>query len=318
MQRKEPRFWQQSNHPLATWLAPLAWAYHKAGQLRRRYTTPFTSAVPIICIGNITLGGSGKTPVAIALATLLKTRITRIAFVSRGYGGRLCGPVLVDHMKHSSRDVGDEPLLLARIAPTWIAKNRVEGIKAATAAGAELIITDDGFQNPSFTKNLSLLVIHGTTGFGNGNIFPAGPLREPLHEALARSQAVILIGEDRYHIAHHITVPIIPATITPHADHNLAGKHVIAFAGIGQPEKFFATLRQCGAVVDAAHSFPDHYTYTEKDLTQLAQSGTCLITTEKDWVRLPETWKAHIAYLPIALTWDEQAIMDIVVSHHVM
>ncbi len=314
MPPKEPRFWQQPHSILARVLAPLAWLYQAIGKIRKRYTTPFQSPVPVICIGNITLGGSGKTPVAIALATALKSHTTRIGFVSRGYGGKLHGPICVDPHTHTSVEVGDEPLLLARIAPTWVAKNRIEGIKAAIAAGVEVIITDDGFQNPSFAKALSLLVINGPTGFGNNQLFPAGPLREPLDTALARCQAAVFIGEDRHYIKQHIphTTPIITAIITPPVDHHLTGKHVTAFAGIGQPEKFFETLRECGAILENTHAFPDHHAYTENELRQLAQSSNTLITTEKDWVRLPETWQKHISHLPISLTWDEKAVMDIV------
>jgi tetraacyldisaccharide 4'-kinase len=253
--------------------------------------------VPVICLGNLTVGGAGKTPAALTVAHLLLEAHERPFFLSRGYGGKLAGPVRVDPSFHHATDVGDEPLLLARLAPTIVARDRVAGAKTARLGGASVIVMDDGFQNPSLTKNLAVLMIDGRRGIGNGRIFPAGPLRAPLNSQIARAQAVVVVGPADgaakvLDAARRHRVAVFHGRLEPdrHSLAALARRRVLAFAGIGDPEKFFATLRDAGVAVGDCASFPDHHRYTGADAQALIARADAqnlvLITTEKDHVRL--------------------------------
>jgi tetraacyldisaccharide 4'-kinase len=301
-------------------LSPAAWLWATAGRLRMR-TTPARAPVPVICVGNLTAGGAGKTPTALALLHLLARRAGGRAGVhalTRGYGGSLVGPARVDPAHHTAAEVGDEALLLARAAPTWIARDRAAGALAAAAAGARVVVMDDGFQNPALAKDLSLIVVDGETGFGNGRVIPAGPLREPIEGGLARADAVIVIGEDRAQVAacvrkRHPELPIVAARIAPAADgaDAVRDRRVLAFAGIGRPAKFFATLRACGAHVVAEHAYGDHHRFTPGEIATLEIEArrleARLVTTEKDHVRLDAAQQARIAALPVTLTFDDEA-----------
>jgi tetraacyldisaccharide 4'-kinase len=276
------------------------------------------AGVPVICVGNPTVGGAGKTPAAIAIAQLLRVVGERTVFLSRGYGGRLAGPVLVDPARHGGRDVGDEPLLLARTAPTVVTRNRVRGAQAAVKAGASVIVMDDGFQNPSLAKDLSVLIVDSTRGLGNGRILPAGPLRAPITAQLERAQALVIVGAWTRAVdpireqAGARALPVFDARLVPDTSFltALGGGRVLAFAGIGDPAKFFATLRDAGVVVAATRSFPDHHRYTRKDAATLCEQadreGLVLVTTEKDLARMQgEDAVADLAgqahALPVAL-----------------
>lgn len=301
-----PTHWQHKS-PIAWLLWPLSLLYYAIISCKRWGVSPYTASIPIICVGNVTAGGTGKTPVALALAELLKQAGITPCFLSRGYGGTLAGPVKVDSSRHTAKEVGDEPLLLAKIADCWVARNRIQGTKAAIAAGAKVIIMDDGFQNPSLEKTLSFIVIDGERGAGNGLMLPAGPLREPLHNALKRADAVLLIGKDRHNLTKTLPVqpPVFHATITPKEPSNLKGTKYIAFAGIGNPAKFFTTVENSGGTVLEKLVFPDHYPYTLKDAALLAAKaealGAELITTEKDAVRFP----GRVKTLDISLHFEE-------------
>jgi tetraacyldisaccharide 4'-kinase len=294
-------------------LAPLSGLYAAISRIRLRWTTPWRAPVPIICVGNLTAGGAGKTPVALALGALLAEQDRQVHFLSRGYGGRLRGPEKVDRTVHSAHDVGDEPLLLAEIAPTWIARNRVAGAKAAIADGAAVIVMDDGFQNPTLAKSLSLVVVDGGFGFGNGRVLPAGPLREPVAEGLARADAVILIEPDSVGMADFLNEtldapPIIHARLTPLASaERYAGRKVLAFAGIGRPEKFFTTVESLGCTLVARRSFPDHHKFSADEIMQLVESAqkadAIPLTTAKDLARLPPDARKMIEAVPVALEW---------------
>ena len=227
------------------------------------------AAVPVVCIGNLTVGGAGKTPLALALARLLAAAGDAPILLSRGYRGRLAGPLRVDPARHRAADVGDEPLLLARVAPTFVARDRVAGAQAAVAAGASVIVMDDGFQNPSLHKDFSVLVVDGRRGIGNGRVVPAGPLRAPLIAQLARADALVVVGPSHAAagvaaVARERGVPVFDASLAPDAAAvaALAGARVLAFAGIGDPQKLFATLAGAGIAVAATSSFPDHHRYT--------------------------------------------------------
>ncbi|MGB3808594.1 MAG: tetraacyldisaccharide 4'-kinase [Parvibaculum sp.] len=296
---REPRFWQ---HPrggggsvLPSLLAPAAWAWGAAGRMRRRYTVAQHAAVPIICIGNISAGGTGKTPLALTLAERLIKSGEAVHFLTRGYGGRESGPLRVDLMRDTAADVGDEPLLLAAVAPTWVSVNRAEGAAAAARAGAKLIIMDDGFQNPSLAKDISLLVVDAHAGLGNGRLIPAGPLRERVADALARTGAIVIVGhghaaDDLAARARNRALPVFRAILRAAPAPQLDGAPVLAFAGIGRPEKFYMTLRELHADLVGMVDFPDHHMFSEADaqslLVRARDLNATLVTTEKDRVRL--------------------------------
>jgi len=303
-----PDFWSRPGL-VPSLLEPAAQAYAALGAARRAWATPYRARVPVICVGNLVLGGAGKTPVVESLARLLTERGRNPTILSRGYGGALAGPVRVDPTRHGAAEVGDEPLLLARAAPVVVARDRAAGARAAGDAGC--LIMDDGFQNPSLTKDLSLLVIDGGYGIGNGRVFPAGPLREPAARGLARADAAVLIGADRTGIAPHLAKPPLRARLAAINGADFAGRDVIAFAGIGRPDKFFTSLTESGARIVARHAFPDHHPYRETELLGLANAaavtGAMLVTTEKDHVRLPPAWRQRIARLAVTLVWEDEA-----------
>ncbi|MCC7275067.1 MAG: tetraacyldisaccharide 4'-kinase [Alphaproteobacteria bacterium] len=303
---RPPDFWTRRG-PLAILLRPLGALYAAGAAWRQARARPWRAPVPVVCVGNLTLGGTGKTPVAIDLAERLSARQPHV--LTRGYGGRLAGPVRVDRAAHSAADVGDEPLLLARAAPTWVARDRVAGARAAVEGGAGLLVLDDGFQNPSLAKDLALVVVDGETGYGNGLVFPAGPLREPVAAGLARASALIVMGEDRRGTAARSPVPVLRARLVPRMPLGFVPRApLVAFAGIGRPGKFFATLEGLGATLLGRHAFPDHYFFREADLLRLeglaAACGARLVTTEKDAARLPTTWRGRIAALRVAVEWE--------------
>ena len=315
---REPAFWWQPGR--GKLLAPLG-AVYGAVAAARMQAQGASAGVPVICLGNLTVGGAGKTPAALTVAHLLLEARERPFFLSRGYGGKLAGPVRVDPPFHHATDVGDEPLLLARLAPTIVARDRVAGAKTARLGGASVIVMDDGFQNPSLTKNLAILMIDGRRGIGNGRIFPAGPLRAPLNSQIARAQAVVVVGPaDGAAIvldaARRHRVAVFHGRLEPdrHSLAALAGRRVLAFAGIGDPEKFFATLHEAGVTVGDRASFPDHHRYTKADAQALIARADAqnlvLITTEKDHVRLAgdpalATLAARSSELPVRLAIAE-------------
>jgi len=314
---RAPEFWTRPNGP-GKFLAPLGCAVAAVARLRRRMSSPWRSPVPVICVGNLVAGGAGKTPVALALGVLLLEQGRHIHFLSRGYGGRLTGPVRVDPARHTARDVGDEPLLLAEIAPCWIARNRVDGAKAAIAAGADIIVMDDGFQNNALVKSLSLLVIDGGYGFGNGLVMPAGPLREPVAEGLARADAAIIMAPDTRGVAALLgdaNLPVLLArlAVLPSAE-RLAGRKVVAFAGIGRPEKFFATLEELGCILVERYGFADHHNYSVEEIMLIAETADAAeavpVTTAKDYARLNPDARAMVERVGVTLEWRNQAEID--------
>ena len=293
---------------------------------------PERASVPVICIGNFTAGGAGKTPTAIALARRLVQLGETPHFVSRGYGGHETGPLRVDPSCHTSQDVGDEPLLLNQYGPVWVAQDRVAGALSAETAGASVILLDDGFQNPALHKDLSLLVVDTGAGVGNGAVLPAGPLREPLAAAIKRTHGLIALGsaalpDSLTRLAHGSAVPVFTARLKPEAEAHLAGQKLLAFAGIGRPEKFFTTLQELGAKIIGTKPFPDHHPFTEDDAQGLldlsAKMEAPLITTEKDMVRLRAlTGPAGVrlrdttTVLPVSAIFDELTKLDTLLVQH--
>jgi tetraacyldisaccharide 4'-kinase len=319
---REPAFWWRAAGLEALLLAPAAAIYGTVAG-RRIARAGARVVVPVVCIGNLTLGGAGKTPTAIAVARLLTAAGERPVLLSRGYGGTLSGPVVVDPACHRAAEVGDEPLLLARVAPTIVARDRIAGARAALAAGASVIVMDDGFQNPALAKTLSVLVVDAGRGIGNGRVFPAGPLRAPLDAQLARAQALVVVGvtDDALPLADAARargIAVFSARLVPAPSFiaALGGVRVLAFAGIGDPDKFFATLVGAGIAVAATERFADHHRYTQSQaralIARAERENLVLVTTEKDLARMQgDAATAELAAaaraLPVTLGLDDEA-----------
>ncbi len=312
---KAPAFWQKRG-VLSTLLMPLGECYALGGMARRALARPFRATVPVVCVGNLTAGGTGKTPVALAVAGILKGSGRTPHFLTRGYGGQEEGPLQVVMGQHTADQVGDEPLLLARVAPCWVARDRRRGALAALQGGAEALIMDDGFQNPSLVKDVALVVVDGETGFGNGRVIPAGPLRETIRQGMERADAVVMMGEDRTGVTALCgNKPVLRAGLVADvaAVAALAERPVAAFAGIGRPEKFFAMLRACGVAVQETRAFADHQPYRPADLAPLLswaeKNNGLVVTTEKDWVRLSEDLRSRIHTVPVSVSWEDPSVL---------
>ena len=302
---KTPKYWQ-SNSFISKLLTPLGYIYGTLTGLRIKLKKPKKAEIPVICIGNITAGGTGKTPVSISVAKLLSNEMFHPYFVSRGYGGKLQN-IIVNNKKHTAHDVGDEPLLLSKQAPVVVNADRYKAAKTAIEQGADVIIMDDGFQNPGLFKDLSFLVFDGHYGIGNGKIIPAGPLRETLENGAKRADAVIILGRDQHDLAQRCGLPVFFGH-TEAAQTTINNQDVIAFAGIGHPQKFYHTLKQQGFNVVKTLDFPDHHFYTREELDTIIKEAQKLnaqiYTTGKDFVKIPALYHNDINVLDVAVVWD--------------
>jgi tetraacyldisaccharide 4'-kinase len=320
----EPAFWNRPSSLLSRLLMPLA-ALYGAIAARRLVRTGMRAGVPVICVGNYHVGGAGKTPTVLALAGILRTLGETPVILSRGYGGRLGGPVRVDPHKHTAADVGDEPLMMAGTVPVIVSRQRDAGIAPARALGASVILMDDGFQNPAVAKDISLIVIDGDRAIGNGQVFPAGPLRAPLPLQLARTDALVIVGSGNAadEVAASIGAQnglVLRAQLKPD-DASVAalrGRRLYAFAGIGDPPRFFRSLRACGIDVVAERAFADHHPFSQGDIAKMQtaadRDGLTLVTTEKDLARLrnAENFEAFLrTIVPFAVTlaFDDDAML---------
>jgi tetraacyldisaccharide 4'-kinase len=326
MPRDAPGWWSDApDRPASTrqtlvraGLTPVSWLYGAVAPLRFALARPYRARIPVICIGNFTAGGAGKTPAAIKVAEMLQDMEVYPTFLSRGYGGARTGPHLVNPDRDHAGAVGDEPLLLARHAPTVIARNRKAGAAMIERQQAGAVVMDDGFQNPQLSKDFSLIVVDAAVGLGNGAVIPAGPLRAPLAFQARRADALLLIGEGAAGetLARRLDLPVLRGRLAPDADTRwLDARPVIAYSGIGRPAKFFETLERLGARIDARYTFADHHDYTPEDAAKLLahaqQAQARLVTTQKDWVRMPEgehavgALKAASHVLPVRLALED-------------
>ena len=314
---REPGFWWRKAGLASGLLMPAA-AVYGAIAARRMARPGARMKRPVLCVGNFTLGGAGKTPAALWLAKMLQDAGERPFCLSRGYGGSLSGPKLVDAHGDVAAQVGDEALQLARVAPTVVARDRPAGAQAAIAAGASVIVMDDGLQNASLTKDFTVAVIDGRRGLGNGRVFPAGPLRAPLAAQLASSDALLVIGDGvaGRDIGAKAALPLFHGTLVADAAAvaALKARRVLAFAGIGDPDKFFATAEAAGIAVARRQAFPDHHRFSAEEAAELIMraehDGLALLTTEKDRARMTgepllAALAARVHVLPVALAVDE-------------
>ncbi len=292
---KAPAFWSRRWSLASLALAPAGAIVGRVAASRMRRPGGVVPPLPVVCVGNFVAGGAGKTPTALAVARLARTAGLSPVFLTRGYGGRLKGPLLVDPGRDLASDVGDEPLLLAAAGPTVVARNRPEAFPLIEGLEADLLVMDDGFQNPSVRKTLSLIVVDGVAGIGNGRVMPAGPLRAPMAEQMPRADAVLILGEgaggrEVIRLAARAGRPVLHARLVPRGVGHLAGRRVFGFAGIGRPEKFRATLEAAGAEVAGFRAFADHHRFTGLEareiLTEAERLDAVPVTTEKDAVRL--------------------------------
>ncbi|MEW5688089.1 MAG: tetraacyldisaccharide 4'-kinase [Pseudomonadota bacterium] len=326
MKLSTPRWWYTRDGKTGAiarlLLTPLSWIWSAATARRIARRHPVDPGAPVICVGNLTVGGTGKTPVVREIARRLGGTV-----LSRGYGGSQAGPVQVDPARHVAADVGDEPLMLARDLPVWIARDRAAGARAAAEAGARLLVMDDGHQNPSVRKTLSLVVVDGETRddewpFGDGRVFPAGPMREPLKVGLARADAAVVLlpadleAPDPELLAALGPKPVLVARLLPAAAPPTGPQ--VGFAGIGKPWKVERALQAAGCDLKDFWPFPDHHALDEAMLRRLAdraaQFDAGLVTTEKDWARLPPSWRDRVAAWPVRAVFDDEEALDRVLA----
>ncbi|MBF87206.1 MAG: tetraacyldisaccharide 4'-kinase [Pelagibacterales bacterium] len=314
---KTPKFWYSKNSIISILLRPISFLWVLGSVLRKKKSYNFNN-IKIIKVGNVVAGGSGKTPTVISIVKKLANSKYQVHIISRGYKGSIKKSTLVNTDIHSYKEVGDESIILSKIAPTWIGNNRIESIKNAQKMGAKIVVLDDGIQDASIKGDLNLLVFNGLQGLGNGKIIPAGPLREKLSDSIKKCHLSIIIDEDINNIANKLNnlLPIIKAKINIESEYlnNFKNKNVVAFCGLGFPEKFFKTIKEIGCNIRYKKSFPDHYQYKEKDLKELIdiaiKYNSLLITTEKDHIKILKKYRNRIYYFPITVDFINDKIIN--------
>ncbi len=311
-----PNFWRSDN-ALARLLDPIGQIVGAVTERKIRRAKPLRAGVPVICVGNLSVGGTGKTPVAASIADRLRNLGKNPAILMRGYGGKLKGPVKVDASTHTHEDVGDEALLHTSTTPVWVSRNRALGALEAIKDGADVLVMDDGHQHTTLAKDVSIVVVDGAAGFGNGRITPAGPLREHIKPGLSRADAIVLMGEDANDLSNRLSAyaPVLRAHIAPGPEwQKLRGRKVVAFAGIGAPEKFLQALTVVGAKVVAFHPFHDHYGYADADIQTILDEafavGALPVTTLKDAVRLTPDQRQQVDVLTVDIQWQDRTALD--------
>ena len=313
---KTPLFWDKKKSIFSIILIPFSFIWLLGSFIKKKKAIKFN--IPIIKIGNVVAGGAGKTPTVLSLTQKLINSKVNVHIICRGYKSSAKKSIQVNTKIHTYKEVGDEALMCAAIAPTWVGKIRSESIKCAIDNGANLVILDDGLQDESIFSNLNIIVFNGYQGIGNGRIIPAGPMRENLNKALNKSHLALIIDEDKKNISQQInkTIPIIQSNLIIEDKYinNFKNKEVIAFCGIGYPQKFYKSLNKIGCKVLYTKSFPDHYHYSEQDIKKLLKKSqelnSLLITTEKDHVKIMENYKSRIYYFPIKIELNNFKILD--------
>lgn len=321
---KAPKFWNDSNSRCSKFLAPISKIYELASNIKMNRITPEKVSIPVICVGNVVLGGAGKTPTVELVCEILKKNGYTPHILTGGYGGYLKNVVRVDHIKHSYLQVGDEALLSAAVAPTWIGKNRVNAADAATLSGADVIVMDDGFQNNYIFKDFKILVIDSGQSFGNEKIFPAGPLREHIDSGVKKSNIALIIGSQNIELEEKIknvktNIPIFYAQIQVDTNCDIKqNDKIIGFCGLGYPEKFKKTLQSLGTEILDFIAFADHHPYTITEIQKLIMASenaaARLVTTRKDYVKIPDVFKAKVSVVDIKLSFTTESFEDIMIQ----
>lgn len=312
---RAPEFWEEKDYTAkiaAALLSPIGWGYGATVAWKAAKAKPYRSSATVVCVGNLTAGGTGKTPIAIAIARTLIERRKNVVVLTRGYGGKMRGPAFVQSEHDSFEETGDEALLLAGAAPVVVSRDRAAGAKLAESQGADVVIMDDGHQNFSLTKDLSIVVVDAQAGFGNHRILPAGPLRENVILGLARAHAVILVGDGTPDLSG-FKGPVLRAQLAPVDAAGIRQQRVVAFAGIGRPEKFFETLRMLGAEIVEERAYDDHHVYTAAEFARLRARAksldAVLVTTEKDFVRLTPAERQEVRFIPVRAAFEDPAAL---------
>ena len=319
---KAPKFWYlKKDTYLSRLLYPMSLLFRLGTKIRNLTSNTKKSSLPIICIGNIVIGGAGKTPVALKIGRILTTAGYNPHFISKGYAGIIKNNTLVEPW-HSPKSVGDESLLLSAVCPTWIGINRNQSVKLAASKGGNCIIMDDGFQNPTIHKDLSIIVINASQEFGNKRVIPSGPLRESINRGLSRTNLVVIIGEATPYLKKIIPdyIPIVTAKFNINNENKIfKGQKITAFAGIAYPEKFFTSLREQGAIILKEITYPDHHIYDENDLLSLAETAnktrSILVTTQKDFVRVPKSYRSLVNTLQGEIIFENEELIKEILTN---
>ncbi len=320
---KSPKFWEERDSKITRFLVPFSKIYDFVCSIRRNSITSEKASVPVICVGSVVQGGSGKTPTVELICHILKEHSYKPHILSGGYGGYLKNVVRVNKALHSYLQVGDEALLLSFVAPTWVGKNRVNSSKAATLSGADVLVMDDGFQNNSLEKDLQVLVVDSNQEFGNGHLFPAGPLKENIESGIKKSDVVLIVGEKNAALEDRIKnikvgVPVCYAQMEVVETVSVENKRVIGFCGLGYPEKFKKTLLNCGFDLLDFIAFSDHHPYTITEIQKLIKAAKSmnahLVTTKKDFVKIPEVFRSEISTIGIKLSLQDEGFEKIILE----